>query len=243
MEKLEVQSRYSPPAQFRTKDNRTFSMGGKVYEQGIHSRDEDDLQVRFLIPKGMHTFHADFGVSDDSDTRNGVVNAHRVPSYELLIDGVSTKSGELKLDQTPATVDVDVSGKRSAFVRLKFGAGMGEPTLSSEPLSAPGRSGVKPVLLSPKDGASVAGDTVNLKWKAIDGAVSYGITIVALKFASAADPEATRMWVKTVSATSQSYGLSLKELPEGQYLWTVIAFGAKEPIGVYSTEQLLSVEK
>jgi len=240
-ENVEIQSQFIPANRVRTKDSKTFSLGRKVYEQGLYAKGNDErVQVRFVIPRGMHSFHADFGVSDDIDTRSCVINQHKIPSCELLIDGVAVKLGEIKLEQAPVSVDLDVTGKRSLFLGLKCGAGIGEPTFSSEPFVGAGRTGIKPVLLSPKDGASAAGDAVHLKWKPVEGAISYGISIVALKLSVAAAVGAPRMWTKTVDATT--YSLSLADLPEGQYLWSVIAFGPKEPVGKYSDEWVFTVD-
>jgi hypothetical protein len=98
-----------------------------------------------------------------------------------------------------------------------------------------------PELVAPAEKAVVSGERVNLKWTAVEGAVSYGISVVSYRSEASLDSSAPRMWCATANGIGHSFDLS--KLPKGEYMWSVIAFGAKRPLGGYSAERIFSVDR
>jgi hypothetical protein len=224
-----------------------MSMGGVAYTSGIRAgKSSTDGCVTYAIPPRMKSFVCDVGVVDTQQP-----DAQHVATFRILIDGVDAPgncSGELRNMQLPQHVVLDVTGKKSICFMLTQGAGIGDPMFRVEPVpgaseggGGQGHPGKAPLLTSPADKAQVSGDNVMLRWQPVEGATSYGISIVSFKSNDPAGPETPRIWSAMAKGTSYSFKLS--ELPTGEYLWSVIAFGPTKPLGGFSTERVFALDR
>lgn len=230
-------SRY---ARSRGKDG--FAMGGKAYRDGLSaSPGEKDSKLTYAIPARALRLTFEAGMNDvNPPKRNSGYFAVSVDG-ELVAGGPG--NGVLKPDQKPIPFDLDVKGKNAVQFVVSYGGSIGDPVFFLEPKAppAPKKQAGVPQLTAPAEKAVVAGERVTLKWSAVEGAVSYGISVVSYRSDASLDSSAPRMWCATTNGTSHSFDLS--KLPKGEYMWSVIAFGPKRPLGGYSAERIFLLDQ
>ena len=221
-------------------ERREFAMGGVAYTRGIVAGErEKGATVTYAIPPKSVRFLFEVGVNDRANLKGS-------PTFAVYLDGDLAAGGDVGGDLSkgmkPVKLDLDVRGKRSIQFRLAYGAGIGEGRFEIErkaPVakveSRESKAGV-PDLVAPAEKAVVSGERVNLRWSAVPGAVSYGVSVVSFRSDASLDGDAARIWAVTTNTNSASFDLS--KLPKGEYLWSVIAFGAKRPLGGYSAERV-----
>ena len=221
-------------------DLNDFAIGGVAFKWGLMAQGRS-YKVTVLVPENMKSFVCDVGFNDERTDDHDV-------SLHVLLDGNPAEGdgswGTIKSGKKPFHYELNVAGKKS--LQLIFdGVCLGEPHFSTHEVSSVGPKPAKqaqgPELVSPSDKAHVSGDSVVLRWKPVDGAICYGITVVSLKADSDMAPTAPRVWSSTVTEAKLSFKLA--GLANGDYLWSVIAFGPKQPIGTYSSESLMTVEQ
>ncbi|MBS1706749.1 MAG: NPCBM/NEW2 domain-containing protein [Armatimonadetes bacterium] len=220
---------------------KSLSMGGKAYDYGLFVPNMGDSKITFRIPEKVESLKFDVGVNDRSKPYKGS------PSIRVLVDGdevtcPSLPGGELEYSQKPVPWTINLIGKKSIQICLTHSAGIGEPRFTKAPKVTPQQTSPNVArLISPSDKAVVSGDTALLRWEPVAEAISYGVTITSLKMADPVTATTPRIWCGTVLDTKFSF--SLKDVPAGEYLWSVVAFGDKKALGGYSEERILVVEK
>ncbi len=202
-----------------------------------------------------HVFDTSFttnaaGVSFDVRDRGGVIKGYvgiadgevsGQQRWSFEVDGAVVAHGETESGDPATPVRINIQGAHALKIKLSeasFFDPIWYPEGDPSPANPSPTAKPKPLLLSPKENATVRGNNVELQWAPVPGAQSYGVTIVAMEFADSADPKTSRIWAATV--TANSYDLDLTQLPKGKYLWSVVGFGSKKAIGTYSTERLLN---
>ena len=233
------------PKRVQTENHRTLSVSGAGFRQGFSA--SGNATFSCIVPAGVRSFHASYGVDDEFKNPSHIEK--NIPHIDVIVDGKAVMSKDLKDDQDAEALELDLTGKHSIGFRLFNGAGVGDPTFSKTPLEGqsqsqgrPQQSGPKPTLVGPKDDAIVSGDSIKLRWKPLEGATSYGVMVVSLKLAKGSAGSASRIWTATVPGETSQYALNLKDLPDGLYLWRVMGFGPKEPMGTFSADWYFNVE-
>lgn len=160
--------------------------------------------------------------------------------YAISVDGQVVLSGEISSGDKPIRVDLDVSGARSVRVALDFEVLFADAVLSRGTSSSSQPSGVTN-LIAPRDGARVTGNSVNLHWEPVDGAVSYGVEIVCTKLNGSSSRSLPRMWAINVQDGETSCRFDLSSVPNGDYHWSVIAFNSSGVMGKFSKNRVFSV--
>ena len=229
-----------------------FSIGGKACRNGftttLTSR-QTPATVVYSIPDRVRRLTAQIGFNDDARVTRNPPPA----TYEIKVDGETVLGGPRSIvsrGRRPVNVDLDLTGKSSIEFRLSNYAAVGDPTFSFRPKpgqdedepedAPPATSDNQPLLTTPRDGAVVSGDAVNLRWNVVAGARSYGVCIVSLA-ASEEPGDGPRIWSQTLKSTS--YSFNLKDVPAGRYRWLIIAFGPRQALGHFSAERTFSVDR
>lgn len=221
-----------------------FSMGGRVYAHGIYAGNYRDMTAVFQVPDHVDELRFEIGMNDNASRfRTGTVG--------VSIDGDPVKNdqvpdGVLDFGKKPISWTIPVADKKSVQFLMSKGTGVGEPTfvrfakkVDKKVIEKQGAN--IPQLVSPAEKAVVTGEAAILKWNMVPDALSYGVSIVSLRSQSPLSSTTPRLWCATV--TDNRYEFKLSDIPSGEYLWSVVAFGEKKPMGAFSSERLFIVEK
>ncbi len=230
-----------------SKNTGKISISGQAFSFSIHALSYYSYTVVYEIPKGMDELRFFSGVQDK-------FSKGRTSTLSVAVDGEDiinpqVPGGTLQMGAKPVEWKIPVTGKKSLQIFLDKGACIGEPTfykLAKAP-AAPTvttneqKSPNVPLLVSPPEKSVVVGETAILKWKEVPGAISYGVYILANKSQDELSSSSPRIWSATVK--DNRYDFKLSDLPAGEYLWSVVAFGSKKALGAFSEERLFIVEK
>jgi hypothetical protein len=218
-----------------------FSIAGIAYKNRLQAhRDVDGARMTFAIPPGMTNLVFEAGVNDIDPQRD----PQRTASYQILLDGSQVPgngTATLAINQVASHVVIRVEGKKSLCIVLSYGACLAEPRLVGPKKGGKPEGPYPPELWSPADRAQVSGDAVMLRWKPVEGAISYAVSIISYKCVDPATGDTPRVWCATVKGTSYSFKLS--DVPKGEYLWSVVAFGPTKSLGGYSDERVIVVDR
>ncbi len=224
-----------------------ISISGQAFSFSIHALSYNSYTVVYEIPKGMDELRFFSGVQDK-------FSKSRTSTLTVAVDGEDilnplVPGGTLEAGAKPVEWKIPVTGKKSLQIFLDKGACIGEPTfykLAKAPTapvatSKEQRSPNVPTLVSPPEKSVVVGETAILKWKEVPGAISYGVYILANKSQDELGSSSPRIWAATVK--NNRYDFKISDLPSGEYLWSVVAFGSKKALGAFSEERLFIVDK
>ena len=146
----------------------------------------------------------------------------------------ATRKSTLSSGDPDVPVDLDVTKAQSVRIDLTRPVQIGDPVLEFA-----SRSPEPPSLLSPADGVVVSGP-VRLEWSAVPGASSYGVEIVCTKPGGRGNARSPRIWVLNSSATHAVFNAA--GAPDGEYRWSVIAFGAHSTLTKFSHDQSFALK-
>lgn len=223
------------------------SISGQAFTFAIWAGNYGTYTAVYEIPKGMDELRFFSGVYDK-------FQKGRSSTIRIALDGEDFSNplvpgGSLEMGSKPVEWKIPVTGKKSLQIFLDKGACIGEPTfykLAKAPTapvatSKEQRSPNVPTLVSPPEKSVVVGETAILKWKEVPGAISYGVYILANKSQDELGSSSPRIWAATVK--DNRYDFKISDLPSGEYLWSVVAFGSKKALGAFSEERLFIVDK
>ncbi len=222
-----------------------ISISGVVYKFSFVGKNDGgnpDVRMTFKIPKGYNSFITDVGIPDDVG-----IEQSNAAYFGMTLDGDEVKLpmtvSEPRLGRKAAHLELDIRGKSSMRFRFIDGVAMGFPRFTTKIAEASlvSSSNLIPVLRQPAEKAKVKGPSINLTWDSVDGATCYGINVVSFKSDQDQADDKPRIWSSTVIGTSYKFDLST--LLNGQYAWSVIAFGAKKPLGAFSKDRIFIVDK
>ncbi len=223
---------------YRTEDQ--ISIAGVVHKFSYVG--EGDVRITYEIPKGFKSFIFDIGIPDGSNLTE-CSNAY----FSMTLDGdeieLPKEMTEPKYGNKAIHIELDIQGKSSMRLRLGHLAAIGFPRFTTKvadkfPMMT---SKLVPALRQPEEKAKVSGSSVKLVWDSVDGAISYGINILSFKSDQDQSDDLPRVWATTVTGTSYKFDIS--NLPNGQYVWSVIAFGPKKALGAFSKDRSFFIDK
>ncbi|MEX2244550.1 MAG: NPCBM/NEW2 domain-containing protein [Fimbriimonadaceae bacterium] len=182
------------------------------------------------LGKGYSRFSGSLGLPDDYPTSDE-------GTFRFQIDGETVLEGKVRKGAKVTPIELDLTGADSIRIDLDF-THIFEPRFvrSDTPDSK------KVSLVSPGNGAKVKRGNVMLTWKPIEEAVAYGIHLTATKLDDAQSDGSQRMWAFT-TGEQPVFNLEGKDMPTGEYRWTVIAFDQKRTLGVVSDFRRLIITK
>ncbi|MCX6382630.1 MAG: hypothetical protein NT023_24650, partial [Armatimonadetes bacterium] len=131
---------------------------------------------------------------------------------------------------------LDVSNVGSIGIELTNFAGMGDPTVTTKLL---GKN--SPVQVSPAHKAKILEDTVKFQWKGLIGTDTYVVQVILKKRLGRRRSPDERMWTFTVGGGKTELQWDVKNIPSGEFLWSVLAFDDEKVVGVFSPDRSFTI--
>lgn len=160
--------------------------------------------------------------------------------YSIELDGKTLIEGKLEDGGKPIFFSLDITGGRSLNITLATSVGIGNVIVSKKALGENKEDEDTPSLIEPSPGAKITEENVLMKWKPVAGVNVYLVQVLQTKRLGKRRMPDVRGWTFTVT-NQTSYTWDLKDIPSGDYLWSVLAFEDDQVKGVFSVDRKFTV--
>ena len=212
--------------QFSGDLTKRVSVAGTIFDGYVHA---DSSYGVYALDGRYSSFVGFLGMPDDADYDGG--------SFRFQIDGETVIEGKVKRGEKATPLELDLSNAQSFRIDLARAY-----IMAPKFVPAGITDSTKVSLVSPGNGAKAKRGNIMLTWKPIDKAVAYGIHLTPTKLDEAQPEGSQRIWAFT-AGEQPVFSVNAKDMPTGEYRWTVIAFDDKRTLGVASDFRKLIITK
>jgi hypothetical protein len=254
-----------PNAQITNLD-KSFSMGGVVYDFGVANlsysstgSSSAERQVVYRVPDKATAFSGSVGVPD-MISPFGLEVELKVSFY---LDGKLAASVVPGRDSVPEKFQLSVAGVKGLKIVYAGPVGIGDPSFTSPAAKKPAKTvpaknvpkpapkaevktEVKPTELArvaidePENGATFK-DQLTVKWQAVEGATMYGVEIVLV---NASDNKPQSKPLRAFNTKTESFEWNFSDdVVNGEYQLSVIAFNKRGVISKFSAPKRIKIER
>lgn len=220
---------------------KTVEVNGRLY----------DYNVSFGVPSGEEKF-VTFDVRGKGGRLGG---SFGIPQgythyynarYRIELDGRSVWQGSDQQAGGVSPFDIDLTGVKTLRITTYGGFRLLTPywekPFNGKPTAVSSAPVIRPKLLEPAEGFRVKAGSVVLSWGELPEATTYAVQLMQVERRDRRRDPDVRLW-SFAAGSKTAFTLDLSDIPNGRYVWSVVAFDDDKIVGKPSEERSFVVDR